>query len=52
MEPTKVVIIIEIIKMLCPYLADMAERTESPFDDAIVKTVCTLVGAAETEQNK
>jgi len=38
--------------MLCPYLKDMAARTDSPIDDAIVEIVCSLVLAANTDQKE
>lgn len=36
-------LIINLIKLLCPYLREMAKKTGSPIDDVIVKIICSLV---------
>ena len=36
-------LIINLIKLLCPYLKEMAKKTGSPVDDFIVKIICSLV---------
>ena len=40
-------LIIELLRLLCPYLKAMAEKTQSPIDDFVVKIICSLVGAKE-----
>jgi len=37
-------IIIDLIKLFCPYLKEMAKKTNSPVDDMIVRILCSLVG--------
>lgn len=34
---------IDLIKLLCPYLKEMAKKTGSPIDDMIVNIICSLV---------
>lgn len=41
-------LIIQILRLLCPYLKQMAARTENPTDDKVVDFVCRLVGADDT----
>jgi len=36
-------LIIDLIRVLCPYLKKMAEKTDSPIDDMIVRIICSLV---------
>jgi len=36
-------LIINLIRLLCPYLKEMAKKTESPIDDLVVRIICSLV---------
>jgi hypothetical protein len=36
-------LIIDLIRLLCPYLKAMAAKTGSPVDDVIVNIICSLV---------
>ncbi|GAH64091.1 unnamed protein product [marine sediment metagenome] len=36
-------LIINIIRLLAPYLREMAKKTDSPIDDMIVNIICSLV---------
>ncbi|MBA7682157.1 hypothetical protein ES703_90503 [subsurface metagenome] len=36
-------LIIELIRLLCPYLMEMAKKTGSPVDDFIVRIICSFV---------
>jgi len=36
-------LIIDLIRVLCPYLKKMAEKTGSPIDDIVVRIICNLV---------
>lgn len=38
-------LIIELIRLLCPYLKEMARKTGTPIDDFIVKIICSLAEA-------
>lgn len=37
-------LIVGLLRVLCPYLKDMAARTKSPVDDLIVSLICRLAG--------
>jgi len=36
-------LIIDLIRLLCPYLKKMAAKTGSPIDDIVVNIICGLV---------
>jgi len=36
-------LIVAVITLLCPYLEEMAKKTQSPIDDLVVKLICSLV---------
>ena len=36
-------LIIELVRLLCPYLKEMAKKTGSPVDDFIVRIICAFV---------
>jgi len=38
-------LVFKLIKVLCPYLKDMAKRTKNPVDDIIVRIICSLADA-------
>jgi len=40
-------LIVELIRLLCPYLKKMAEKTKSPIDDIVVRVICSLVEKKE-----
>lgn len=37
------VLLVNLIRMLCPYLKEMAERSDSPVDDMVVRIICSFV---------
>jgi len=37
-------LIIQLIKSLIPFLEDMANRSDSPIDDTVVKVIKVLIG--------
>jgi len=43
---------IEIIRLLCPHLKDMAKRTKNEIDDAVVDFICRIVNAAAVDTKK
>lgn len=43
-------VILEILKVLCPYLKDMAKKTGSPIDDYIVSILCLAANAHKKEK--
>lgn len=36
-------LIVNILRLLCPYLIAMAQKTNTPIDDAVVRMICGLV---------
>jgi len=38
-------VIIGILRLLCPYIKEMAEKTKSPIDDMVVRIICSLIEA-------
>ncbi len=36
-------LIIELVRLLCPYLKEMAKKTASPVDDFVVRIICSFV---------
>jgi len=38
----KAIMVMEIIRLLCPALKDMAERTNTNIDNIIVNIICSL----------
>ena len=38
-------LIIDLLRLLCPYLKEMAKKTGSPIDDIIVRIIFSLVEA-------
>lgn len=36
-------LILNLLKVFCPYLKDMAKRTANPIDDVIVRILCGLI---------
>jgi len=40
-------LIIATIRLLCPYLQDMANRTATPIDNLVVDFICHLVSTQE-----
>ena len=45
MEIRDIKIIIEILRLMCPLLVDIADRTDNPIDNMVVQVVCDLVQA-------
>jgi len=45
-------LIIEILTLLCPYLKEMAERTDSKVDDYVVHFICRLLHNVEPTVKK
>jgi hypothetical protein len=39
----------ETIRALCPFLRDMAARTNTVVDDLVVNFICNLVGASDDD---
>lgn len=37
-------LIVRVIKLLCPFLHEMADRTDNDFDNVIVDIICRLLG--------
>ena len=52
MKGKDVDLIITILKLLCPYLKDMAARTENKVDDVVVHFVCRLLANIDHETVK
>lgn len=36
-------LILALIRLLCPYLKAMAEKSDSPVDDYVVAIICSMV---------
>lgn len=49
MKEKDVDLIIAFLKLLCPYLKDMAARTDNKVDDAIVHFLCRLLDNIDPE---
>ena len=45
-------LIIEILTLLCPYLKEMAERTDNKVDDFVVHFICRLLHNVESTVEK
>ena len=43
-------LILSIIRLLCPYLRAMADKTESPLDNYIVAMICGLIEVGTEKQ--
>jgi hypothetical protein len=41
---------LQIVRLLCPHLKDMAARTENRVDDAVVNFMCEVAGASDDEK--
>jgi len=39
----KAQLIVAMLRLLCPYLQDMAKRTNTEIDDVVVNVICNLV---------
>lgn len=42
-------LLVQVLRLLCPYLKEMAARTENEVDDKVVKFLCDLAGAGDTK---
>lgn len=43
-------LIVELLRVLCPYLKSMAANTGSPVDDIIVNVICMIAGPPKEER--
>lgn len=43
---------LQIVRLLCPHLKDMAARTDNRVDDVVVSFLCGIAGASDEDDQE